>query len=108
MIFCRFTTSEGGEARYGTIDRHQVQEISSDPFSNFEAQGEPVGLHDVQLLAPVLPTKIVAVGINYKKHAEEMKHDLTLEPLLCLKPASAVIGPEQAIRWPKASQRVDY
>ncbi|MBI4964873.1 MAG: fumarylacetoacetate hydrolase family protein [Desulfomonile tiedjei] len=62
----------------------------------------------VQLLAPCQPTKIVAVGLNYRDHAEEVNLPLPEEPLLFLKPASSVIGNGDGIILPPQSKRVDY
>jgi 2-keto-4-pentenoate hydratase/2-oxohepta-3-ene-1,7-dioic acid hydratase in catechol pathway len=63
----------------------------------------------VRLLSPCLPTKIVAVGLNYRDHAEEMKKTLPTEPLLFMKPSTAVIGHEDKIIYPHhTSSRVDY
>jgi len=59
-------------------------------------------------LPPSEPTKIVAVGVNYREHAEERGKALPAEPLLFLKPPSALIGPQDDILYPSASQRVDY
>jgi 2-keto-4-pentenoate hydratase/2-oxohepta-3-ene-1,7-dioic acid hydratase in catechol pathway len=55
-----------------------------------------------------LPTKIVLVGLNYKDHARELEMPLPAEPILFLKPPTALIGPEDYIRHPKQSRRVDY
>jgi 2-keto-4-pentenoate hydratase/2-oxohepta-3-ene-1,7-dioic acid hydratase in catechol pathway len=60
------------------------------------------------LLAPVLPTKIVAVGLNYRDHAAERGKPLPPVPMIFLKPASAVIGPGAAIRIPAGVGRVDH
>lgn len=60
------------------------------------------------MLAPCTPSKIVALGRNYRDHAAELGHDVPLEPLIFLKPPSAVIGPDEAIRLPAMSARVDY
>ena len=65
-------------------------------------------LDDVRLLAPAVPTKVLAIGLNYLDHAEEMGLDLPTEPLLFLKPPSAVIGPNDTIILPPQSSRVDY
>jgi len=65
-------------------------------------------LEDVRLLAPSEPTKIVAVGLNYRDHAEELKLQLPCEPLLFMKPSSSVIGPGDTIVLPPQSARVDY
>ncbi|RPJ41683.1 MAG: DUF2437 domain-containing protein [Deltaproteobacteria bacterium] len=63
---------------------------------------------EVTLLAPCRPSKIVAVGLNYRSHADEIKMPLPDEPLLFLKPSTAVIGPGDAIIYPSMSRRVDY
>jgi 2-keto-4-pentenoate hydratase/2-oxohepta-3-ene-1,7-dioic acid hydratase in catechol pathway len=65
-------------------------------------------MSEVFILPPVEPTKIVAVGANYKDHAQEMGRPLPEEPLLFLKPSSAVIGARDLIAYPKMSKRVDY
>jgi len=70
--------------------------------------GAEAHLDHVTLLAPAAPTKIVAIGLNYRDHAKEMGIDLPEEPLLFLKPPSAVTGPETEILLPPASSRVDY
>lgn len=106
MIFCRFTSGNG--TKYGTIENHQVTEIIPDPFSEFKIVGEPIPFSDIKLLAPTVPTKIIAVGINYKEHAQEMNHNICQEPLIFLKPPSAVINPQDTIRCPTMSKRVDY
>jgi 2-keto-4-pentenoate hydratase/2-oxohepta-3-ene-1,7-dioic acid hydratase in catechol pathway len=61
-----------------------------------------------QLLAPATPSKIVCIGRNYRDHVKEMEHDLPKEPLIFLKPPSALLAPGAAIVRPTLSQRVDY
>jgi 2-keto-4-pentenoate hydratase/2-oxohepta-3-ene-1,7-dioic acid hydratase in catechol pathway len=70
--------------------------------------GEQVPLADVRLLAPVLPSKLVCVGRNYAAHAAEWGLDVPAEPLLFLKPSTAVIGPSDPIQLLPISKRVDY
>jgi 2-keto-4-pentenoate hydratase/2-oxohepta-3-ene-1,7-dioic acid hydratase in catechol pathway len=65
-------------------------------------------LQEVHLLVPCVPSKVVAVGLNYRDHAEELSLPLPEEPLLFLKPASSVIGPGDPIILPPQSARVDY
>ncbi len=65
-------------------------------------------LEDIRLLPPVDPTKIVAIGLNYRDHAEEVGMPIPDLPLLFLKPPSSVIGPGDAIRLPQGVGRVDY
>ncbi len=54
------------------------------------------------------PTKIVCVGLNYKKHAVEMGHELPQEPVLFMKPTSSIINDGDEIKYPAMSQRIDY
>lgn len=65
-------------------------------------------LDTYQILAPCVPSKIVAVGKNYLKHALEMGTSVPQEPLLFLKPSSTIIADAQDIYYPLQSQRVDY
>ncbi len=62
----------------------------------------------LRVLAPVVPSKIVGVGLNYRDHAAETGKPLPAEPLIFIKPSTAVIGPGDAIRIPPASGRVDH
>jgi len=68
----------------------------------------PGGLGAVRLLPPVTPSKIVCVGLNYKDHAVESGKPLPPEPLIFIKPRTAVIGPGDAIRLPPGVGRVDH
>ena len=68
----------------------------------------PGGLAGVRVLAPVAPSKIVCVGLNYKDHAAETGKPLPVEPLIFIKPSTAVIGPGDPIRLPPGVGRVDH
>ena len=81
--------------------------LSGGPASVYEP-GAPITEKDVQVLAPVEPSKIVAVGLNYRDHAKEMNKPLPEEPLLFLKPSTAVIGPSDSIVVPVGVGRVDH
>jgi 2-keto-4-pentenoate hydratase/2-oxohepta-3-ene-1,7-dioic acid hydratase in catechol pathway len=66
-------------------------------------------IEDIRLLAPVLPSKIVAIGRNYAEHARELGNEVPAEPLIFLKPSTAVVGPGDAIVRPvQLSERVDF
>ncbi len=54
------------------------------------------------------PTKIVLVGLNYRDHAKELEMPLPAEPILFMKPVTALIGPEESICYPSQATRVDY
>ena len=70
--------------------------------------GEVIGLEEVELLAPACPSKIVCVGLNYTEHARELKMPLPDEPILFLKPPSAVLSPGGEIAIPPSSSQVDF
>jgi 2-keto-4-pentenoate hydratase/2-oxohepta-3-ene-1,7-dioic acid hydratase in catechol pathway len=72
------------------------------------ADGVVSRLEDVLLLPPAVPSKIVSVGLNYVDHAKELDMDVPDEPILFIKPSTAVIGPRDTILYPASSQRVDY
>jgi 2-keto-4-pentenoate hydratase/2-oxohepta-3-ene-1,7-dioic acid hydratase in catechol pathway len=95
-----------GDARYGIVDEDTVTLISDEPFAAFEAVAE-VPLRDAELIAPLIPTKVVCVGVNYRAHAAEMGHELPAVPVVFLKPPTSVIGPGADIRWPEQAGRVD-
>jgi len=70
--------------------------------------GNPYRVDRVKALAPCQPGKAVCVGLNYRSHAREMELELPGEPILFIKPPSAVIGPGDIIEYPAMSARVDY
>lgn len=89
-------------------DAAQVLEIADHPFGQPNFTGRRWPLADVRLLAPILPTKVVAVGRNYAKHAEEFGNEVPSDPMIFLKPSTTVVGPHAAIKLPPASSRVDF
>ena len=90
------------------LDALTVAEVADHPFGPITFTGQRWALPDVRLLAPILPTKVVCVGKNYADHAREMGGEPPERPVLFLKPSTAVIGPDDAIRRPSDSERVDY
>jgi len=110
MRLCRFELD--GEARYGELlkgeDEGRIQPLAGDPFSRARPDGQKVERASVRLLCPVLPTKIVCVGRNYRAHAAELGHTVPESPLLFLKPSSALLPDDLTIRLPRASERVEH
>jgi 2-keto-4-pentenoate hydratase/2-oxohepta-3-ene-1,7-dioic acid hydratase in catechol pathway len=97
-----------GRTGYGIYRDDGIQPIAWDPFDRIV---DTVELHEpdsVTLLAPVVPTKIVAVGLNYSDHAEEFGLEIPAEPLLFLKAPNTVLPPWGAVVYPPMSKRVDY
>ena len=108
MRFLRFR--HGERIATGAIESGDdvVRVLRGTFFDDPVPTGEEVPVDDVRLLAPVLPSKIVCVGKNYAAHAAEFGLDVPEEPLLFLKPSTAVIGPHDPIRLLPISRRVDY
>ena len=93
---------------YGILTGDVVRPLLAPPYEELRKSDQQLPLTAVRLLAPCEPTKIVALGLNYRDHAEEMRMALPDEPLIFLKPSTSVIGPEEPIIYPPQSHRVDY
>ncbi len=101
-----------GEICYGRLDGDWFQPLSGSPFAQslneLAPAGQAVTLAAVTLLAPCQPSKVVCIGRNYVEHAAEHGAEVPAEPLVFLKPPSAVIGPDEAVILPPLSQRVEH
>ena len=108
--YIRFEHPETGCALFGAMDFEHVSVLDSAPWREGKPTGEKFGADSVRLLAPVEPSKIVCIGLNYYAHvAASFSADKPPEePLIFLKPPSSVIGPDDTIIHPLQSQRVDY
>ena len=127
MRIARF--AHGSEVGYGIVEDVQpdgaaaagipdpdglvVAELLGHPFGigdeSIRLTGSRYPLADVRLLAPVLPSKVIAIGKNYADHVREMGGEPPPEPVLFLKPSTAVIGPRDSIVYPaELSERVDF
>lgn len=83
--------------------------VAGHPFGPIQFTGERFPLAEVRLVAPMLPSKVVAIGRNYAEHARELGNEVPEEPLIFMKPSTSVIGPGEAIAYPTTlSQRVDF
>ncbi|MEA5573292.1 fumarylacetoacetate hydrolase family protein [Calothrix sp. UHCC 0171] len=101
--------NQDGQVYYGLLQLSlDVQVLDAPPWM----QGQPTDVilvaDSYQILAPCAPSKIVAIGKNYADHAAEMKSDVPAEPLIFMKPTTAIIASEEEILYPPQSQRVDY
>jgi 2-keto-4-pentenoate hydratase/2-oxohepta-3-ene-1,7-dioic acid hydratase in catechol pathway len=99
---------DGSLVKYGVIEKETIREMEGDPFSHFHLTSKVKKIGEAKLLSPCLPSKIVALGLNYRDHAEEVKLPIPDKPLLFIKPSTSVIGLGEAILYPKMSKRVDY
>jgi 2-keto-4-pentenoate hydratase/2-oxohepta-3-ene-1,7-dioic acid hydratase in catechol pathway len=97
-----------GRTAFGILRGHEVLELDGDLFGSLTPQGPVHMLSRVKLLSPCMPSKVVAVGLNYRDHAKELGMPAAESPIIFLKPATAVIGPGDGIRYPAQSRQVDY
>lgn len=93
---------------HGIIEGQKIRRISAPPFELWQKQDDTFSLLDVKLLPPCLPSKIVAVGLNYKDHAEELGMPIPAEPILFIKPPTTLCGHKDPIIYPPSSTQVDY
>ena len=96
------------EPRFGLVEAESVREITGDILASWSPADRTWRLDQVRLLPPVTPSKIVCIGRNYREHAAELNNPIPKEPLIFLKPPSAVIGPDEPIVLPAISNRVDH
>jgi len=115
MKYCRFQTAAGPQ--YGEVVEREgalwierlLPPFPEDPWTQpISGPFTPVPLASVTLLAPVVPSKIVCIGRNYREHAAELGNEVPKEPLLFLKAPSSVIANGEPIVAPALSQRVDF
>ena len=120
MKLCRFqplvfdtadVRAAGGDVHpaplHGVVTGESVREIIGSIFGGWSAGPRTWPLVGVKLLPPVTPTKIVCLGRNYREHAAELGNEPPKEPLIFLKPPSAIIAPEEPIVLPTISKRVE-
>jgi 2-keto-4-pentenoate hydratase/2-oxohepta-3-ene-1,7-dioic acid hydratase in catechol pathway len=107
MKIVRIRTADDDIA-YGAVEPEGIQVHQGTPFVAWEPTETVLPFEEVQLLAPVFPTKIVAVGRNYADHAAERGVEIPPEPVIFLKPATAVVGPEAPVVIPPESTEVHH
>jgi 2-keto-4-pentenoate hydratase/2-oxohepta-3-ene-1,7-dioic acid hydratase in catechol pathway len=120
MRYCRYLSTEG--PRYANVEMCDgalwaVSEMLPPEEDLASARLSPGGFGPIalaalqdqgKLLAPVVPSKIVCVGRNYRDHAAELGNDVPTEPLLFLKPPSSLLAPGAAVEMPSISKRIDF
>ncbi len=100
--------ADANDITYGTVEPDGIRLYHGSPFFQWERSETVLPITQVKLLAPVIPTKIIAVGKNYADHAAEMSSDVPQSPIIFLKPPTTVIGPLAPIRLPPESSEVHH
>jgi 2-keto-4-pentenoate hydratase/2-oxohepta-3-ene-1,7-dioic acid hydratase in catechol pathway len=106
MKFARFEYKD--DVLLGMVEGEEITVLDGSFFEGYEETETHYPLSDIKLLPPVIPTKIVCIGRNYRGHIEEIGAEVPEEPEVFLKPPSSLIGHEDAIIYPRNAERVDY
>ncbi len=106
MKIVRVRTDEG--ILYGAVEPEGVRLYQGSPLVSWESTEIVLPFEGLQLLSPVLPSKVVCVGKNYAEHADEMGSDVPESPIIFIKPSTAVIGPGAPIVTPPQSENVHH
>lgn len=105
--FVRFATGEG--IGFGRVEQDRVYRIDGDMFGQWQDNGETFALEELTLLTPCQPGKIIAIGFNYRDHAEEFNVALPTEPTVFFKPVSCLAAQNQPVIYPKTlTKQVEY
>jgi 2-keto-4-pentenoate hydratase/2-oxohepta-3-ene-1,7-dioic acid hydratase in catechol pathway len=100
---------DNAKPKWGMVNNNnEFLELTGDVFTNYNITKKILNADEVKILAPVMPSKIIAAGLNYRKHSDEMNMKLPDEPVIFLKPGTAVIGHMDKIIYPEGATRVDY
>ena len=97
-----------GKERYGTVKGDEIRLLEGSPFKSLKESDARIELSQTRLLAPVLPSKALCIGLNYRDHAKEFDLPIPTSPVVFMKPASAVLAPGAEIIRPTMSRRVDF
>lgn len=106
MRIVRFQVAS--KPRYGVVEDHVVREIAGDVYGRFRVTRKTHPLKRIRFLPPTVPSKIVGVGLNYRDHAAEMGVEPPDEPVIFIKPHTALLPHGGKILYPKVSHRLDY
>ena len=107
MKYIRFSVN--GKEKTGRLEGETIIELKDDFLVNrSEKTGKTYTLSEVDIRPPVYPGKIVAIGLNYVKHAEEVKKKLPEEPMMFMVSPSAVIGHQEPIQLPTLERRIEF
>lgn len=104
--YVRFNHAD--QAGYGLVENGVVRLVDGDIFGDHTVTGQAYPLERVKLLSPCQPSKIICIGLNYIDHARELNMPLPQEPVMFLKPLTAILSPGEAIVYPRMTERLEY
>jgi len=97
-----------GKIYWAKAEKNSLTLLKDEPFKGIRLSSKKLSFKQCRLLAPASPSKIVLTGLNYTEHARELNMRVPQEPVIFLKPPTALIGPGQSIVCPKGVKRLDY
>ncbi len=106
MVFVRFLYNN--RISYGVVEKDKVYELEGNFLENLNKTDTVYDFFDIKILTPVIPSKIICVGLNYINHGKELKMPIPKEPIIFLKPPSSILNPEEDIVCPSYVKRLDY
>jgi 2-keto-4-pentenoate hydratase/2-oxohepta-3-ene-1,7-dioic acid hydratase in catechol pathway len=106
MKIARFKKDDA--VSYGIIEGNKIFRITGYIFDDFKKTDKVFEINEVKLLTPVEPSKIVAIGLNYKDHARELNLPIPQEPILFLKAPTSIIADQESITYPSCVGQLDY
>lgn len=108
MKIVRFRLKPEAETFYGVLDGLSIKRLSAEPYDGLHFTGDEYAADSVIFDAPCEPSKIVAVGKNYRAHADEIGRRVSPGTAAFLKPSTSVIACGEAVIYPEISHRLDY
>ena len=108
MYFARILDSNGNPRVVRRLDETRIQPLAGNIFGHFWDHGQPILIESIRFLPPVIPSKVVGIGSNYKKHIAEMGRPTPKVPKIFLKPNTSVIAHQDSIEIPPLTTRVDH
>ena len=108
MKIMRFVYQD--ETEYGVVSNDHLRKIEGWPSGPYSISENSIPIKEVKILPPLMPSKIIAIGLNYAKHVTEVKMDRAAPtaPLFFLKPHTSIIGPEEGIFYPENTRELHY
>lgn len=98
-----------GETFYCRVDGDRFSRVTGDIFGTYEVEGAPsLRMDQVQLLAPVVPQKLIGIGRNYAAHARELNNDVPTRPMMFLVSPGSIIAHQEDVVYPADSSLVHY